>query len=84
MPTSKNGSQPINAVERFFAEITSRRIRRGTFSSVTALKRAIRAYVNDHNNTATPFIWTKLELSFGKSTNVTPFMSGHTSSPVRR
>jgi transposase len=55
-PTS---SSWLNAVERFFAEITSRRIRRGTFSSVAALKRAITAYVNDHNKTATPFIWTK-------------------------
>jgi transposase len=55
-PTS---SSWLNAVERFFAEITSRRIRRGTFGSVAALKRAITAYVNDHNETATPFIWTK-------------------------
>ena len=55
-PTS---SSWLNAVERFFAEITNRRIRRGTFGSVAALKRAITAYVNDHNKTATPFIWTK-------------------------
>jgi transposase len=55
-PTS---SSWLNAVERFFAEITNRRIRRGTFSSVTALQRAITAYVKDHNENATPFIWTK-------------------------
>jgi transposase len=55
-PTS---SSWLNAVERFFAEVTNRRIRRGTFASVTALKRAITAYVNDHNASASPFIWTK-------------------------
>ena len=55
-PTS---SSWLNAVERFFAEITNRRIRRGTFASVTALKRAITAYVNDRNASASPFIWTK-------------------------
>jgi hypothetical protein len=31
----------------------------GTLRSVAALKRAIAAYVTDHNKTATPFIWTK-------------------------
>ena len=55
-PTS---SSWLNAVERFFAEITHRRIRRGTFTSVTSLKHAITAYVNDHNENAKPFIWTK-------------------------
>jgi transposase len=55
-PTS---SSWLNAIERFFAEITNRRIRRGTFTSVAALKRAITAYVNDHNENASPFIWTK-------------------------
>jgi transposase len=55
-PTS---SSWLNAVERFFAEITARRIRRGTFTSVAALKRAITAYVRDHNKTAEPFVWTK-------------------------
>ena len=55
-PTS---SSWLNAVERFFAEITHRRIRRGTFTSVAALKRAITAYVNAHNENSKPFIWTK-------------------------
>jgi putative transposase len=55
-PTS---SPWLNVVERFVAEITNRSIRRGTFTSVAALKRAITAYVNDHNKNATPFIWTK-------------------------
>ncbi len=53
------GSSWLNAVERFFGEITDRRIRRGTFPSVAALKRAITAYVREHNKTAQPFVWTK-------------------------
>lgn len=55
-PTS---SSWLNAVERFFAEITAKRIRRDTFRSVTKLVKAISAYVADHNADAKPFVWTK-------------------------
>ena len=56
IPTS---SSWLNAVERFFSEITAKRIRRGTFHSVRELQRAISAFVVDHNSHAKPFIWTK-------------------------
>jgi transposase len=52
------GASWLNLVERFFAEITRKRIRRGTFRSVPALIAAIRAYVREHNKHARPFIWT--------------------------
>jgi len=52
------GASWLNLVERFFAEITRKRIRRGTFHSVPALIAAIRAYVREHNKQARPFIWT--------------------------
>lgn len=55
-PTS---SSWLNAVERFFGEITQRRIRRGTFRSVGELQRAIGAFVTEHNKSAKPFVWTK-------------------------
>lgn len=55
-PTS---SSWLNAVERFFAEITAKRIRRGTFPSITKLVSAISAYVAEHNANAKPFVWTK-------------------------
>jgi transposase len=48
----------INQVERFFAEITRKRIRRGTFRSVPALEAAIHAYLDCHNQHAHPFTWT--------------------------
>ena len=48
----------LNQVERFFAEITRRRIRRGTFTSVAALERAIIEYLDAHNGKAKPFVWT--------------------------
>ncbi len=48
----------LNQVERFFAEITRRRIRRGTFTSVAALERAIGEYLSTHNARARPFTWT--------------------------
>lgn len=48
----------INQVERFFAEITRRRIRRGTFDSVRSLEQAIRDYLREHNRHAKPFVWT--------------------------
>ena len=49
----------LNLVERFFAEITSKRIRRGTFTSVTELEDAIHDYLDRHNAEPKPFVWTK-------------------------
>jgi len=48
----------LNLVERWFAEITRKRIRRGTFTSVPALIAAIREYVRIYNRDPKPFIWT--------------------------
>lgn len=48
----------LNQVERWFAEITRKRIRRGTFRGVTSLVHAINAYVRQSNAHAQPFIWT--------------------------
>jgi transposase len=49
----------LNLVERFFAEITSRRIRRGSYSSVDDLKTAIHDYLAQHNETPKPFRWKR-------------------------
>ena len=49
----------LNMVERFFAEITRNRIRRGAFKSVAELKAAIMQYLENHNADPKPFIWTK-------------------------
>jgi transposase len=49
----------LNLVERFFGEITSKRIRRGTFRSVTELEDAIHDYLDRHNANPKPFVWTK-------------------------
>ena len=49
----------LNMVERFFAEITRQRIRRGVFKSVAQLKAAITQYLDHHNANPKPFVWTK-------------------------
>src|SRR4029453_715427 len=49
----------LNMVERFFAEITRKRIRRGAFKSVAELKSAILEYLENHNANPKPFVWTK-------------------------
>ena len=46
-------------VERFFAEITRKRIRRGAFKSVAELEQAIMAYLANHNSNPKPFTWIK-------------------------
>ena len=53
-PTS---SSWLNQVERCFAEITRKRIRRGTFRSVPDLIRAIKEYVKHYNKSPQPFQW---------------------------
>jgi len=49
----------LNQVERFFAQITERRIRRGSFKSVGELEAAIEGYLRTHNERPKPFVWTK-------------------------
>lgn len=49
----------LNLVERSFAEITSRRIRRGSYSSVDDLEAAIYDYLAHHNEKPKPFKWTR-------------------------
>jgi transposase len=53
-PTS---SSWLNQIERWFAEITRKRIRRGTFHSVGDLTRAIQDYVQHYNRNPRPFQW---------------------------
>ena len=61
------GASWLNQVERFFAEITNKRIRRGAFRSVHQLETAIRNYLNDYNENPRPFHWTATaDLIFGK------------------
>ena len=49
----------LNLVERFFSEITTKRIRRGVFRTVMELISAIDEYMEFHNRNPKPFIWTK-------------------------
>lgn len=64
IPTS---SSWLNQVERFFAEITEKRIRRGAFRSVPQLERAIVEYLEHHNANPRPFVWTAdADLILGK------------------
>ncbi len=52
------GSSWINQIENWFGIITRQSIRRGTFSSVVALIRQIRDYIDHWNTDAKPFTWT--------------------------
>ena len=48
----------LNLVERFFAELTTKRVRRGVFRSTRQLERAIMEYLDHHNTHPKPFSWT--------------------------
>ena len=54
-PTS---SSWLNLVERWFREITDKRIRRGVFHSVDQLIGAITEYIEKHNQQPEAFVWT--------------------------
>lgn len=47
----------LNLVERWFRELTQKRIRRGVFHSVGELTEAIDSYVASHNQDPKPFVW---------------------------
>jgi DDE superfamily endonuclease len=53
------GASWINQVERFFALLSERQIKRGVHRSVAALQAAIAAFVGAHNADPKPFRWTK-------------------------
>jgi len=55
VPTS---SSWLNLVERWFGELTSKRVRRGSFFSVEDLRKAIMAFLEAWNENPKPFIWT--------------------------
>ena len=45
-------------VERFFRNLTEKRLRRGVFHSVPELVEALEKYLNAYNQEPTPFVWT--------------------------
>jgi transposase len=55
-PTS---SSWLNLVERWFSELTSKKIRRGTHRSVRELNTDIRKWIADWNENPRPYVWTK-------------------------
>lgn len=52
------GSSWINMVERLFGKLTEERIRRGAFKSVPQLEKAIKEWLDAHNEDPKPFRWT--------------------------
>jgi transposase len=48
----------LNAVEGFFATLTKRRLRRGSFASLVELQAAINRYLAEANADPKPFVWT--------------------------
>jgi transposase len=55
IPTS---SSWLNLVERWFAELTQKAVRRGSFTSVPELIENIMEFIETHNEAANPFVWT--------------------------
>jgi len=63
------GASRLNLGEPWFAEITRKRIRRGTFHSVTQLNRAIFEYLRENNRKPRPFIRTATASKIMKKIN---------------
>lgn len=55
-PTS---SSWLNLVERWFAELTTKKLRRGTHTSVRQLNADIRAWIKTWNDNPRPYVWAK-------------------------
>jgi hypothetical protein len=53
------GASWINLVERWFAELTARKLRRGTHRSVAELNADIEDWVEHWNHNPNPYVWTK-------------------------
>jgi transposase len=53
------GGSWLNQVERWFALLTKLAVKRGAHTSVSQLERAIRDFLDTHNQQPKPFLWTK-------------------------
>src|SRR6476660_7708953 len=49
----------MSLVERWFAELTNKQLRRGAYQSVPKLKAAIQEFIDAHQENPKPFAWTK-------------------------
>jgi transposase len=49
----------ISLVERWFAELTNKQLRRGVYGSVAQLRAGIQEFIDAHHARRTPFVWTK-------------------------
>jgi transposase len=49
----------LNLVERWFAELTNKQLRRGVHRSVRELEAAIQEFIDAHHEDSKPFVWTK-------------------------
>ena len=49
----------LSLVERWFAELTMKQIRRGAYGSVAQLKAGIQEFIDAHQANPKPFVWTK-------------------------
>ena len=58
MHFTPTGCSWLNMVERFFRGLTENRLRRGAFHSIEELITAIFDYIDHHNESPKPFIWT--------------------------
>ena len=58
MHFTPTASSWLNLVERWFREITDKRLRRGVFHNVKQLVDAITAFVDEHNQAPRSFTWT--------------------------
>jgi len=56
-PTS---SSWLNLIERWFRELTDKALRRGVFHSVPDLIASIEKYMDVHNESPRPFVWTAI------------------------
>ncbi len=72
----------VKQVERWFAEITEKRIRRGSFTSVPSLEKAIQEYLDHNNENPQPFAWTAdADLIWGKIQRLCELISNSPKTP---
>ena len=72
-PTS---SSWLNLVERWFGELTTKKLQRGTHRSVRELNKDIRAWIETRNDSSRPYVWTNATAHTLTTHNTSPWRSG--------
>ena len=73
----------LNLVERWFAALETKQLRRGVHDSVRSLESAIREFIDASNTVGQPYVWTKPPTTFWRASPASPYARSRSTTASR-